>query len=126
MNTLKVGTITLKKAYEFTQYSECAAWTDYVACEPQTVELRYVDNYWLCAHFAGKLSQTTFPNRDGWRKIGQDQNAAFQTQAFGVNPDTDLFHCEITNPDWTIKQVSEYSDGRPMFALQRIAKATQP
>lgn len=122
---LKIGSITLTERYQFTQYSECAAWTDYVTCEPQTVDLFY-DGYWVFASFNGSLTATTFPNADGWRTIGQPQKAHVQTQAWGGI--AGWFGCEnmlrvsITHPDYEIRQVSKYDDGRPMLALQRVGE----
>jgi len=103
-----IGTITLKKRYEFTQYGEHAAWTDYVTCDPQTVALRY-DGYWLLATFDGVLTRSTYPS--GARQIGLKAQAWLQTQAWGMNVNLDLFEYEITNPDYIVAEMGTYSEG---------------
>jgi hypothetical protein len=122
-----IGKITLKKQYRFTQYSECAAWTDYVTCEPQTVDLR-IDDYWACAKFDGVLTVSTFPS--GSRHVGQSAQAGVQTQKFGGIGDwlnSDLFSVEITDPSLCIKAMGVYSDGcgessgKPILALQPVS-----
>lgn len=120
-NENTIGTITLRKKTKFTQYSEHAAWTDYVTCESQTVELRYVDGYWCCAKFDGVLTATTFP--PGSRTVGDSAQSYFQTQAFGGIGqiiDGDLYSIEITNPAFALNVVGKYSNGEPMRAIQRV------
>lgn len=118
-----IGTITLKKAYTFTQYSECAAWTDYVKCEPQTVELR-TDGYWVCAKFNGILETSTFPN--GSRNVGQPAQACIQTQkhgGIGGWMDSEFYKVEIIDPSLAIRAIGQYPDGcgsktgQPILAL---------
>lgn len=106
---IQVGTITLKKQYQFTQYSEYAAWTDYVTCQPQTVPL-YRDDYWVFASFDGVLSSTTFDNRDGYRKLGQPWKAHVQTQKFGGIGhwmDSELYRVELA-PAYTLAEHGVY------------------
>ncbi len=79
-----VGTVTLTAPKLFTQYGEHAAWTDYVQCEPQTVELRFEGGYWLCARFVGVLESTSYPNRH----VGTPATAHTQWSYAGFNPDT--------------------------------------
>ena len=121
-----IGRITLKKQYEFTQYSECAAWTDYVTCQPQTVDLkRYDDGYWVGGAFDGTLTRSTFPSGD--RHVGEPAKACFQTQSFGGIGDwmdCELYSIEITNPAFEVYQASTYSNGRPMLALRRTEPVT--
>lgn len=120
-----IGKITLKKTNTFIQYSECAAWTDYVTCLPQTVELR-TDGYWVCAKFDGILTTTTFPS--GSRDVGQPAQACVQTQRFGGIGDwmdSELFSMEITDPSLTLKAMGTYPEGcskpgQPIMALQPI------
>lgn len=105
---IKIGTITLKKRHEFTQYSESAAWTDYVTCEPQTVEL-FRDDYWAFAKFNGILTRTTFP----LRTIGDEHPAGIQTQKWGGIADwmdSDLFSVTLL-PEYRLKEVGRYSEG---------------
>ncbi len=120
--SIPVGTITLLKQTRFEQYSECAAWTDYVTCEPQTVELRYVDNYWMCATFDGVLTASSFP--PGSRIVGLPAKASFQTQAFGLPINLKLFSYEITHPDYCVATVGRYEDGRPMIALRTLKQGS--
>ena len=126
----KIGTLTLKRRHEFTQYSECAAWTDYVTCEPQTVDLfSYDDGYWVGGAFAGILTQTTFP--PGSRTVGAATSAGVQTQRFGGIGDWmdgELFSVTITDPSLVLAQVGVYGDGcgeragKPMMALQPASR----
>lgn len=78
-----VGTVTLTRTKVFTVYSETASRTDYVACEPQTVDLRWVDHYWLCARFQGRLSATTFSTG---RTVGTPDSASVQWSYAGFSP----------------------------------------
>lgn len=114
-----IGTIQLKKSHRFTQYGQNAADTDYVQCEPQTVELKQYDGkYWVGASFNGKLDATTINYQ---REIGQPMRASVQTQAWagiGHWMECDLYKIEITHPDLEVRQVAQYNDGRPMLALQ--------
>jgi hypothetical protein len=116
----KVGLLTLNRAETFTQYSECAAWTDYVTCEPQSADL-WFDGYWVFASFNGKLTSSSFPEKIEHRQK-LVQSAHVQNQAFGGVDSWlaagALLTVSITNPDYSLRQVSTYSDGRPMFAVQ--------
>lgn len=121
-----IGKITLKKQYEFTQYSEYAAWTDYIVCEPQTVDLR-TDGYWLCAKFDGIISHSSFPTP----RTGKWQ-AFFQTQKFGGIGDildSEMFSVQITDPTLSVQVVGQYSEGcgsksgQPILALLPIKEA---
>lgn len=127
-----IGKITLKKAHEFTQYSECAAWTDYVTCQPQTAELR-IDDYWACAKFDGILTRSSFPS--GSRNVGNEAQAGVQTQkhgGIGYWMDSELFSVEITDPNYSIVTVGTYPDGcgevsgKPIVALVRNKTLSAP
>ncbi len=105
--SITIGTLTLHREMEFAEYG--ASRTDYVACKPQTVELRYVDRYWCCAKFDGVLT------------TGQPAPAFFQAQAWGGMArmvENGYYSFEITNPAFALKSVGNYSDGKPMFAIQ--------
>lgn len=119
----KIGQITLKQKHEFTQYSESAAWTDYVTCEPQTVDL-FTDGYWVFAAFNGILTSSTFPS--GARAIGHPAKAHIQTQKFGGIghwADSDLYAINLTPGAYNLKEVGRYtaecgpSAGKPILAL---------
>jgi len=116
----KIGSITLKRSHCFTQYSESAAYTDYVTCEPQTVDLfRYDDGYWIGAVFQGILTATTF--NDAFHIVGSPKSAFCQTQAFGGIDgwiDSELFTINL-NADWTTEKVGNYESGKPIFALHK-------
>ena len=107
-NVVKIGTVTLLQPYRFTQYSEHAAWTDYVSCEPQTVELRLIDNYWVCAKFNGTLTETSFPS--GARNVGQPAEAAIQRNRHGFDIESDLFKFELDS-NVQLKAMGKYGEG---------------
>lgn len=79
-----VGRVTLTERKRFTVYSETASRTDYVDCEPQTVDLRWVDRYWLCARFHGVLGATTY-RKDS--ELGTPDSAGAQWSYAGFSPD---------------------------------------
>lgn len=124
-NQIQIGTITLTRSHEFTQYSECAAWSDYVTCDPQTVPLFY-DGYWAFATFRGVLTRSTYPSNA--RQIGRADTAHVQTQACGGLGDWLLkagnYDINLSS-DWMMKQVGVYDDGRAILALTRNETATQ-
>ena len=95
-----VGTVTLTQPKRFTQYSECAAWTDYVDCQPQTVELRWCDNYWLCATFQGVLGATTYPNRT----IGSPDTGSVQWSYAGFDPE------QLAERGYTVELIAGHVD----------------
>lgn len=112
--TTIIGKINLPEKREFTQYGEHAAWTDYITCEPQTVDLKY-DGYWVFAGFDGVLTGSSYPS--GAREIGGPARALVQTQAWGGIGN---WKDRITlSPGWEFKQVGAYDDGKPMFALAK-------
>jgi len=123
-NSRKVGTLTLNVKKEFIQYGSNAADTDYVTCEPQTVDvMQHGDDYWLCAQFVGILTGTT---RTYMVKIGEPAVAHLQTQSFGGV--RDWLRCadttlEITHPDLEIATVGKYDDGSAMLAVRRKVPA---
>lgn len=105
-----IGTVALLKPCTFTQYSEHAAWTDYVRCEQQEVELRLVDNYWVCASFDGVLETTTFP--PGSRLTGSEQKAFCQWSKFGALAQVSgsLFDVRL-NEGYRFAKAGTYGDG---------------
>ncbi len=103
-----IGTVTLNKPRTFTQYSETASRTDYVRCEPQTVELRWVDNYWLCARFEGVIESSSFTNRT----VGEPATAGAQWSYAGFDPSALAeagFDVDVTAG--RVEQVGVYSEG---------------
>ncbi len=80
---MTVGTVTLTAPKRFTNYSETASRTDYVECQPQTVELRFEGGYWLCARFEGTLAASSFTNRT----IGEPFTSGAQWSYAGFDPD---------------------------------------
>lgn len=122
----KIGSITLKKKHEFTQYGEHAAWTEYVTCEPHTVDL-FTDGYWVFAAFNGTLTRSTYPS--GAREIGKPSQAFIQTQKFGgiggwADPDS-MYAIELL-PAYTLEKKGTYPDGctkpgSPILALEEAA-----
>lgn len=121
-----VGAVTLLKEHRFTLYSEHAAWTDYVLCQPQTVDLKY-DGYWLFASFEGVLELSTFPA--GSRVVGSPARACWQTQAWGLaGLGSHLFKAEFAAP-WGVEQVGTYDagcgdlSGKPILAMKKRAEA---
>jgi hypothetical protein len=119
MSTI-IGTITLRSRKEFTQYGEHAAWTDYVTCDPQTVELK-TDGYWVYAAFNGILTRSSYPS--GARHIGREQQASIQTQGYGgIGRWLEHYDIALTAPH-SLKQVGTYDDGSPMVALARNDEA---
>lgn len=117
----KVGTLELLAPHTFLQYGSHAADTDWVACEPQTVDLmQHGDDYWVCATLAGTLAKTT---RTYQVKIGQFEGAFLQTQSCGGIGDwanNPLYRLTITHPELSLQQVSTYADGSPMLALRPL------
>ncbi len=116
----KIGTIKLNKTQEFIQYSEYSAWTDYVTCEPQEVDL-FTDSYWIFMSCDGILTRSTFPSSA--RNIGQPAKACSQTQACGgIGHWADRI---TLLPAYTIEQVGTYgegcgqSTGKPVVALRK-------
>lgn len=102
-----IGTITLKTPHTFTQYSEHAAWTDYVSCKPQTVPLKY-DGYWLFASFEGVLQATTFP--PGSREVGSPAKALTQQSHCGFSGNHHLFTFQIDKGE-VFESGSHYNEG---------------
>lgn len=114
---INVGKISLLSSGVFTQYTECAAWTYYVECHNQTVDL-FIDDYWAFCAFDGICKRNTLPRNES--KNGQPMKAFLQIQKFGGIGNwlcDDTLKVEITNPEYSIQRVGTYSDGKPMLAL---------
>ena len=109
-----IGTVTLTESKKFTCYSETASRTDYVTCEPQTVDLKW-DGYWLFASFSGTLTATTFPGTS--RTIGEPDRAGAQWSHAGFDPEAlKALGFDVTLTAGRVEQVGTYStDGPIMF-----------
>lgn len=125
MKPTVIGKITLKRTHEFTQYGEHAAWTDYVTCEPQTVELKS-DGSRIFASFVGVLTESTYP--PGARHIGQPAKALIQTQACGGIGGWLLAYGVELNDEFEVSEVGRYGQdcgahsGMAILALRKKAQ----
>ena len=112
---IQVGIVTLNKTDIFQRNSESADKTDFITAERQTREL-YTDGYWFMAEFDGVLTATTYPKEE--RRIGSKDKASIQRTGFQLQCDH-KFTFQITNQDYTFKDVGQYSDGSKMIRLQK-------
>jgi hypothetical protein len=102
----KIGTITLNRTHKFTQYHESASMTDYVTCEPQTVDL-FTDGYWVFTSFDGVLTSSTY------RDIGGPARALVQTQAHGGIGSwlvEDMYTVTLS-PEYAVRECGRYPEG---------------
>lgn len=99
MASVEIGEIELRREETFEKTFQTAAWFERGLFQPQTVPLRLVDDYWLCATLDGVTTASDFSSLFGGVRVGKgkvDENAG-KTMEFGVQMNTYLV-ADMLNP----------------------------